>query len=104
MIKSFIAIALCALMFGCMESAGIAQAETGSMSAHAETVAAPLAESLFKEDTKVISNEDFNKILGADVRVPEASHLAVVRFGQLPYWWGWSENFVRMNQQIDDDF
>jgi hypothetical protein len=65
---------------------------------------APLAESLFKEDQAVLSNEDLQKILAARVVVPDKAKLAVVRFGRLPYWWGWSEDFVRVNDQIDADF
>lgn len=65
---------------------------------------APLAESLFKEDQAVLSNEDLHKILSAKVVLPDRSKLAVVRFGRLPYWWGWSEDFVRVNEQIDDTF
>jgi hypothetical protein len=65
---------------------------------------APLAESLFKEDQAVLSNEDLQKILAARVVVPDKAKLAVVRFGRLPYWWGWSEEFVRVNDQIDADF
>lgn len=103
MAKALIAIALCFCVFGCVESASVVP-ESGSASAMEAVPAQTLQESLFKEDTNVISNEDFAKILSANVRIPESSHLAVVRFGQLPYWWEWSENFVRMNQQIDSDF
>jgi len=66
--------------------------------------AAPAAESLFKEDQAVLSNEDLQKILSARVVLPDKSKLAVVRFGRLPYWWGWSEDFVRVNEKIDADF
>ncbi len=104
MIRGLIAVAFCALVLGCAATGYIDKDETGSVSAADVAPAQTLQESLFKEDTKVISNEDFAKILAANVRIPDNSHLAVVRFGQLPYWWGWSENFVRMNQQIDDDF
>ena len=65
---------------------------------------APMAESLFKEDQAVLSNEDLQKILAARVVMPEKAKLAVVRFGRLPYWWGWSEDFVRVNDQIDAAF
>jgi hypothetical protein len=96
---------LALLAIGCAESGELVGAHAAAgMLEPMEASRPTLAESLFKEDTKVISNEDFAKILSADVRVPENAHLAVVRFGQLPYWWGWSENFVRMNQQIDNDF
>jgi hypothetical protein len=105
MFKSFVAVAVCVVLLGCAETAPIVSGSAAYIAPDEIGRASPtLAESLFKEDTKVISNEDFAKILSADVRVPANSHLAVVRFGQLPYWWGWSENFVRMNQQIDDDF
>lgn len=63
-----------------------------------------LSESLFKEDQAILSNEDLHKILAARVVLPDKSKLAVVRFGRLPYWWGWSEDFVRVNEQIDADF
>jgi hypothetical protein len=66
--------------------------------------ASATAESLFKEDQAVLSNEDLQKILAAHVTVPDNAKLAVVRFGRLPYWWGWSEDFVRVNEQIDTDF
>ena len=65
---------------------------------------APMAESLFKEDQAVLSNDELQKILAARVVLPEKSKLAVVRFGRLPYWWGWSEDFVRVNERIDADF
>src|SRR6476660_233576 len=64
----------------------------------------PLAESLFKEDQAVISNQAMAEILSAKITLPKDGKLAVVRFGQMPYWWGWSEDFVRVNRQIDDDF
>lgn len=60
--------------------------------------------SLFKEDQVVLSNADFDKILATKVAISTHAKLAVVRFGQLPYWWGWSEDFVRMNERIDADF
>lgn len=60
--------------------------------------------SLFKEDQAVLSNADFDKILATKVALSPQAKLAVVRFGQLPYWWGWSEDFVRMNEKIDTDF
>jgi hypothetical protein len=76
-----------------------------SMSSNRMTAAdAPLAESLFKEDQAVLSNEELQKILAARVVVPDKAKLSVVRFGRLPYWWGWSEDFVRVNDQIDADF
>ena len=64
----------------------------------------PLAESLFKEDQAVLSNEELERILAATVVLPERAKLAVVRFGRLPYWWGWSEDFVRLNEEIDSNF
>ena len=65
---------------------------------------APLADSLFKEDQAVLSNEDLHRILAARVVLPDKAKLAVVRFGRLPYWWGWSEDFVRVNEEIDATF
>jgi hypothetical protein len=73
---------------------------------HEQTLAgkAPLQESLFKEDQAVVSNQEMAEILSARLELPKNAKLAVVRFGQMPYWWGWSEDFVRVNRQIDDDF
>ena len=64
----------------------------------------PLAESLFKEDQALLGNEELTTILGSPVVPPERAKLAVVRFGRLPYWWGWSEEFMRANEQIDNQF
>jgi hypothetical protein len=63
---------------------------------------APLAESLFKEDQAVMSNQDLNAVLNARIELPRDAKLAVVRFGQMPYWWGWSEDVVRLNRNADD--
>jgi hypothetical protein len=43
-------------------------------------------------------------ILNSPVVLPGDAKLAVVRFGRMPYWWGWSEEFVRTNEQIDTAF
>ena len=64
----------------------------------------PLAESLFKEDQALLSNDDLKTILGSPVVLPERAKLAVVRFGRMPYWWGWSEEFMRANEAIDSEF
>ena len=62
-----------------------------------------LTESLFKDDQSVISNEDIARVLAAKVELPNDAKMIVVHFGQRPYWWGWSEEFVRVNQQTDDE-
>jgi len=97
---------LCALITGCTAegTAAMKSDEAGSLYAQTPAAQATLQESLFKEDTAAISNDDIARILAAKLEIPKNSKLAVVRFGQLPYWWGWSEDFVRTNQQIDDDF
>ena len=64
----------------------------------------PLTESLFRDDQALLGNEELKTILGSPVVLPERAKLAVVRFGRLPYWWGWSEEFVRMNEAIDANF
>jgi hypothetical protein len=96
------------LGFGCSTGSGATSyldPTTGEVPAAAAFRApAPLTESLFKDDQAVISNEDIAKILSAKVELPSGAKLAAVRFGQMPYWWGWSEDFVRMNRQIDRDF
>ena len=65
---------------------------------------ATLSQSLFKEDQAAISNAALAEILSAKVTLPPRAKLTVIRFGQLPYWWGWSEDFVRTNQSLDDTF
>jgi hypothetical protein len=67
------------------------------------TPAAPaeLSESLFAEDQKVISNEDIQRILTAKITLPRDGKLAVIRAGRLPYWFGWSEDFTRLNRETD---
>jgi hypothetical protein len=65
---------------------------------------ARLDESLFKDDQAVMGNDELKTVLGSKVELPSRAKLAVVRFGRLPYWWGWSEDFVRLNEQIDADF
>ena len=63
-----------------------------------------LTESLFHEDQALLGNEELKTILGSPVVLPDRAKLAVVRFGRLPYWWGWSEEFVRTNEEIDSNF
>ena len=63
-----------------------------------------LKESLFKEDQAVIGNAEIEKILSSKLTLPENARLAAVRFGSLPYWWGWSEDFVRLSQDMDSKF
>src|SRR6266542_5766233 len=100
-----LSILVCSIM-GCAASQQSFGPSTGYGSVYAETAPAQakLEDSLFKEDQAVISNEDMHRILTAKVPLPTNAKLAVVRFGQLPYWWGWSEDFVRVNKQIDSDF
>src|SRR3989442_965767 len=81
-----------------MAASGLALSDDSLLREEFATAArAPAAESLFKEDQVVLSNEELQKILAARVVLPDKSKLAVVRFGRLPYWWGWSEDFVRVN-------
>jgi hypothetical protein len=61
-----------------------------------------LTESLFKEDQKVISNEDIARILNSPIQINLHAKVAIVRAGRLPHWFGWSEDFTRMNRQIDE--
>ena len=67
------------------------------------TPSGKLTESLFKDDQSVISNEDIARVLAAKVELPRDAKMIVVHFGQRPYWWGWSEELVRVNQQTDDE-
>lgn len=63
-----------------------------------------LTESLFNEDQTLLGNDELKRILASPIVLPDQAKLAVVRFGRLPYWWGWSEDFVRTNEQIDTTF
>src|SRR3954452_2630887 len=102
---SVVAILSLALLGGCSEDRAYAvrgQSYAGDADPAAEKQ--PLEESLFKEDQAVMSNQDLTAVLSADVRLPAHGKLAVVRFGQLPYWWGWSEDVVRMNRDADQQF
>ena len=107
----FVLINLCiGLLIGCAtENASVSggnatENDLNSMLHSSRTGDAPMPGSLFREDQAVISNESIEQVLNAKITLPENAKLAAVRFGQMPYWWGWSEDFVRTNQQIDDDF
>jgi hypothetical protein len=96
------------LFTGCTQAfAPRAQGFEGDMLSQAESAAAAakdsgvLNESLFKDDQKVISNEDVARILSSKIMLPPHGKLAVVRAGRLPYWFGWSEDFTRLNREID---
>lgn len=65
---------------------------------------AELRQSLFKEDNAVIGNAEVDRILSSKLNLPDNAKLAAVRFGQLPYWWGWSEDFVRLSRDMDAQF
>jgi hypothetical protein len=104
--RFIIPIGLALLLVGCAQAPrGQGFAAVGE--APAATAApedAKLSESLFKEDEKVISNEDVQRILSAKIALPEHGKMAVVRAGRLPYWFGWAEDFTRLNRQIDQQF
>ncbi len=72
--------------------------------ARARAESPALSDSLFKDDQAVMGNEELQTVLNSRVELPSDAKLVAVRFGQLPYWWGWSEDFVRVNEQIDADF
>ena len=69
-----------------------------------EAEAEPLSESLFPGDQAVMSNEAIAQILDSPVFIADQARLAVIRFGGMPRWWGWSDDFVRISQEIDSDF
>ena len=108
-LRLVIAVVVGSTCFGCARRMLDPSELTGADAAMARREAladgdGPLAESLFKEDQAVLSNEDLQRILSARVALPDRAKLAIVRFGRLPYWWGWSEDFVRVNEQIDANF
>src|SRR5258708_1095112 len=103
MYRFMMMVIVASMLGGCAASERVAvEADVAPVASAAGTET--LKESLFKDDQKVISNDDMAKILDAKVVLPAHGKIAVIRFGQLPYWWGWSEDFVRMNQKIDADF
>ena len=62
------------------------------------------ADSLFKSDQAVLSNQDIEKILSAKVYAPAKARIAVVRIGG-KYPWGrtwWSESVAQVEQQGSD--
>jgi len=81
-----------------------AEGSDGSLYEVARAGSATLSDSLFKEDQAVMPNEELQKVLNSKVDFPSRAKLIVVRFGRLPRWWGWSEDFVRVNEEIDSDF
>ena len=91
---------------GCASESGSRSESVPSSLATLEqsTAAAPdqLTESLFKEDQKVISNEDIQKILSAKLALPPHGKIAVIRAGLMPRWLGWSEDFTHMSRQSDE--
>ena len=95
-------LALAACAWGCAGSQSFSPLETSAARARDER--APLDESLFKEDQALLGNEELKTILSAPVVLPERAKLAVVRFGRMPYWWGWSDEFMRTNEEIDGRF
>ena len=97
-----------ALLSGCA-----AHAVSDTDSANRDELASPAAQaaapeelsgSLFKEDQKVISNEDIQKILAAKITLPQHGKLAVIRAGVLPRWFGWSEDFTRLSRESETQF
>jgi hypothetical protein len=79
--------------------------EDSSYDLSARTERAPdVTASLFKDDQAVMSADEVATALNAAISVRPGAKLAVVRFGSMPYWWGWSEDFVRLNEKIDSDF
>jgi hypothetical protein len=103
--RVMLAMVLTLLLIGCAQ-APMRQgfADAGQAPAAAAPEDTQLSESLFKEDQKVISNEDVQRILSAKIALPEDGKMAVVRAGRLPYWFGWAEDFTRLNRQIDQQF
>src|SRR4051794_40868033 len=80
----------CAMEGGAATGAADSRAEASVLD-QAAAATQPLEKSLFAEDQAVISNQAMAEILAAKITLPNNAKLAVVRFGQMPYWWGWSE-------------
>src|SRR5688500_18536138 len=108
-IHGIAALLLTLLFAGCAKESYLRDQETGGMGdgylGKAPASMQPeLTESRFAEDQKVISNEDIQRVLAAKITLPDKAKLAVVRAGRLPHWFGWSEDFTRMNREIDRQF
>ena len=78
--------------------------EYSALSMLRSEAAAPLNESLFPGDQAVMSNEAIAEILDRPAYIPAQARVAVLRFGEMPRWWGWSDEFLRLGQDIDSDF
>jgi hypothetical protein len=98
--NSFCAAVIAVILVGC-----------GAYSTRPDMMASPeyrnrqeLQESLFKEDAKVLSGEDIEKILNSRVAMPARARLAILRFGMRKDWSYWSEEFARMDETIGRNF
>lgn len=96
-------VVLALLFIGCSPNQPYSTFEAPTAGAEAPTLDA-LNESLFKEDQALLGNEELKTILASPAVLPDRAKLAVIRFGRMPYWWGWSEDFVRTNDEIDANF
>lgn len=79
----------------------VARAISGNLATEAPRAEMP---SLFREDEAVMSSDDVARAMAWKLVAQDKAKLAVVRVGQMPYWWGWSPDFVRLNEQIDSEF
>jgi hypothetical protein len=90
------------LLGGCSQSGEMTAAR--SMQEQSDMAAAPAADSLFKADQAVLSNQDIDKILAAKVYPPAHARVAVVRIGGR-YPWGhtwWSQSVAQIEQKGAD--
>lgn len=85
---------------GCQATAA-SPADTGQVLAGDAEAPRALAESLFKSDQAVLSNQEIDRILSSRVYAPARARVAIVRIGGR-YPWGrtwWSEDVAQIEQQ-----
>ena len=100
--KAIYALGLTALLFsGCVK--GLEKTASLPYAARAEYQNQPKAgESLFGTDEAVLRGANIEQILTSKFVIPPKARLAIMRFGERrPFYW-WSEEFARLDQEIEN--
>jgi len=103
-------VLLCASLAGLALLSGCASAKSGLSPLPAymnspEYQSRPAAtESLFASDEAVLRGTTIEQILNSKVVIPKQARLAVLQHGQRPNWQWWSDEFARLDQDLQGDF
>jgi len=102
LMKAIYALGLTALLFsGCVKS--LEKTASLPYAARAEYQNQPKAgESLFGTDEAVLRGANIEQILTSKFVIPPKARLAIMRFGERrPFYW-WSEEFARLDQEVEN--